>query len=256
MRGLWTGILMLACVQIAQPQSYPKWFLEQGKLECGATAVGYANRGFYVDSSASLAARNARRNMAMARSVVVAGGQAFWTTEAGTAWMGGDFKVKVDSSALQAVSSDTERADVFYGSDFVAALVTAEGCTIPDSMKQLTSMPSEEPSWLMNMPRDTWYLFCTGVSPKYYHEASSWETAERRAVVGLAKEAGDSLAAIEKSAAGSGQEVLDEQVSVVLHDCRVLARWCDRVNGIYYVLMSVRKADVETHVGRDTVRMP
>ena len=66
------------------------------------------------------------------------------------------------------------------------------------------------------------------------------------ALLGLAKVGGDSLAAIEKSAAGSGQEVLNEHVWVVIRDYRVMARWCDEANGVFYVLVSVRKDGIES----------
>lgn len=251
MRGLVGLFCFLLCMQTGVSQTYPRWFMEQGTLGCSVTAVGYAAKGFYNDSSVAQAVRNAHRNLAMQRRAIVQGGQAFWTTEAGTAWMGSDLKISVDSSALQRASPDTSKADVFFASDFAMALATDGTCGVADSMKTPVKMSLEEPSWVHMMPRDARQIFSVGVAPRYYYEASSWKAAERMALVGLAREAGDSLAAIEKSAGRSGQEVLNEQVSVVLREYEVRARWYDRTNGVFYVLMSIDRSGVEAHSFHD-----
>jgi hypothetical protein len=74
------------------------------------------------------------------------------------------------------------------------------------------------------------------------------------ALIGLAKAGGDSLAAIEKSAAGSGQEVLSEEATVAIHNYQVNARWCDEANGVFYVLMSAEKDDVKGSSVRNGTR--
>ena len=113
MRSVRVLFFLGACFETAWPQSYPGC-LEQGSLGWGLTAVGYSNPGFYKDSSASRAWCNARQNLAGQRSTVITGGQAFWATEAGTAWMGSSLTLSVDSAALRIASRDTGSAEVDF----------------------------------------------------------------------------------------------------------------------------------------------
>lgn len=244
MRGLGVLLILMGGVQIARSQYYPRWFLEQGAIECATTAVGYAVRGFYADSSVSQASLNARMNLARQQDATVEMKQAFWTTEIGTAWMGGDVRIAYDSLALSKARSDTGRAAFSVSPGYVVALASDGGCPIPDSLLEEVVMPPEEPSWVYGTPADRTLLYSLGAAPKYYYETSSWQSAERMALLGLAKAGGDSVAAIEKSAGGSGQEVLDESVSVRIGNYRVVARWYDSRNEIYYVLMSVKRDDM------------
>ncbi len=244
MRSIGVLIFLVLFSNAARPQLYPRWFLEQGSLECGLTAVGYSNKGFYEDSSASQTSRNARQNLARQRMTTVEGGQAFWATEAGTAWMGSDLRMSVDSAALKRAAADTGAAEVYIGAEMVISLVVSGNCAIPDSMKKLVPMGIEQPAWIHGTPSTNSCIFSLGVAPAYFYETSSWESAERMAIVGLAKEAGDSLIAMEKNVTGSGQAILNEQVSVVLRDFGVVARWFDARERIYYVLAAVDRKNI------------
>ena len=244
MRGMGVLLCLVVCMGTARSQSYPRWFLEQGSLRCGLTAVGYSNKGFYKDSSASQAARDARQNLARQRMTAVAGSQAFWTTEAGTAWMGGDLKVSVDSAALKTAATDTGKAEVYFGDEMIIALFTANGCDLPDSMKILQTMPAQEPSWVRGMLSTSSRIYAMGVAPQYFYESSSWEAAERMALLGLAREGGDSVIAMEKKAPGSGQQVLNEHVSVALRDFEIVARWFDARDQVFYVLMAADRRNI------------
>lgn len=249
MRGFGVLFCLCLCVQTGRSQLYPRWFLEQGALKCGMTAVGYANKGFYKDSSASQAAGNARRNLVRQRRSVVSGSQAFWATEAGTAWMGGDLKISADSSAPQQVAKDTGAAEVYFGENMVVSLYIEGDCELPDSMKEPVRVPAEEPAWVRGTLNEGLRIYSVGVAPRYFYESSSWEAAERMALLGLAKEGGDSVAAIEKTTTGSGQQVLNEHISVVLHDYEIIARWFDSNDQVFYVMMCVDKGNVERHTG-------
>ncbi len=247
MRSLGVLLCLVACMGTARSQSYPRWFLEQGLLKCGLTAVGYSNKGFYKDSSASQAARDARQNLVRQRMTLVAGDQAFWTTEAGTAWMGGDLTVSVDSAALKTAAADTGKAEIYFGDDMIISLVTLSGCDLPDSMKELSGMPVEEPSWVRGMPSASSRIYSMGVAPRYFYESSSWEAAERMALLGLAREGGDSVIAMEKNVPGSGQQILNEHVSVALRNFGINARWFDARDQVFYVLMAADRRNIAEH---------
>ena len=237
-------MVLLVATLSAQPQSYPRWFLEQGTLLCKLSAAGYSPLWLSKDSSLAQAARDARGNLVRQRETVVELGQAFWTTEAGTSWMGGEFKLSIDSSAYLKSLRDASAVTVCFCSDFVIALASDGASELPDLMKETVRMPKDEPGWVRETPSDATRYYSVGVSPRYFYEMSSWMSAERMALIGLAKAGGDSLAAIEKSAAGSGQEVLSEEATVAIHYYQVNARWCDEANGVFYVLMSAEKDDV------------
>jgi hypothetical protein len=244
MRGMGVLLCVVVCMQTALSQSYPRWFLEQGSLRCGLSAVGYSNKGFYEDSSVSQAARNARQNLARQRMTVVAGSQAFWTTEAGTAWMGGDLKVSVDSAALRAAATDTGRAEAFTCDDMIISLVTMSGCDLPDSMKEVIGMPAKEPSWVRGARNSSSRIYSMGVAPRYFYESSSWEAAEHMALLELAREGGDSVIAMQKNIPGSGQQVLNEYVSVTLRSFGIVARWIDARDQVFYVLMAADRRNI------------
>ena len=244
MRGMGVLLCLVACLDTAESQTYPKWFLEQGKLRCGLTAVGYCNKGFYEDSSASQATRDARQNLARQSITVVAGSRAFWTTEAGTAWMGGDLAVSVDSAALKTAATDTGKAEIYFGDDMIISLVSSSVCELPDSMREMRTIPTEEPSWVRGILDTSSRIYSVGVAPRYFYELSSWEAAERMAMLGLAREGEDSVIAMEKNVPGSGQQVLNEHVSVALRNFSIVARWFDARNQVFYVLMATDRANI------------
>ncbi len=250
MRGLGVLLCLLWFGQTVRAQSYPRWFLEQGGLGCGLTAVGYAATGYYEDSSASLDVRTAKQNLAREQMTVIAGGQSFWATEAGTAWMGSDFRIAVDSSALRNAVADTGNAELFFAGDMVLALVSRGKCDIPVSMNEPVSVSPKEPKWVHSSENNDRRIFAVGVAQKYFYESSSWEAAERMALVGLAKECGDSVIAIQKQVTGSGQQVLNEEISVTLRDYAVVARWYDAKNRVFYVLISVERRNIERDAGQ------
>jgi hypothetical protein len=244
MRGFGALVLVVVSLQTGWSQSYPRWFLEQGSLDCGLTAVGYSTKGYYSDSSASQASRAARQNLVRQRESVVTGAQAFWTTEAGTAWMGSDLAVSVDTAALEVAAADTGVAQIFFGEDMVVALVASNRAGPADSMNRLIAMPADEPEWVRVTQNSGTRIFAVGVAPKYFYESSSWEAAEHMAMLGLAREGSDSVIAMEKNIPGSGQAVLNQNFSVVLRGYSTVARWFDARNQVFYVLMQIDRANI------------
>ena len=94
------ALMALSSNQAAWAQVYPNWFLNQGSTKCTCTTVGYANASFYADSASAQAIRNAYENYSRNRATRISGGQVFCSTEAGTFWMGANFREDFDRQLL------------------------------------------------------------------------------------------------------------------------------------------------------------
>lgn len=240
-RGILLVCLETLIVQGCLAQQYPKWFLNQLSLGCKKTAVGYANPSFFPDSSAARAFRNGCETYIKQRQTNVFGGQAFWSTEIGTFWMGSDFQEQFDTVAVAQAVNHLQALDTLITQGFVAVLLSNLNCLLDTSLQErqsTSSLPS--PSWLETLPYDETYYYAIGVAPEYFYETSSWTEAERLARRNLARVVYIDVKALQKIT-GQGQEIRHEEISVTLRDIQTVARWRDMENKIFYVLIRMPK---------------
>lgn len=231
------GLFLGTCV--ARSQSYPYWFLHQGEVQCPALAVGYANPSFYRDSAIVHARRNGVENFARMHRTRIAGGQAYWSTEAGTYWMGSNFREEFDTAFT--MSSSMVVLDSHNAQDFVVSLLGDSSCVIDASARvkePVSGRPA--PGWTESPPRDEGYHYAVGVAPEYYYETSSWIEAERLARRNLARNVSLEIKSLQKVAVG-GQDIRHEELDVTLRDIEVVARWRDVARKIMYVLLRTSK---------------
>lgn len=223
------------------PQTYPAWFLEQGTGCRGRAAVGYADPSYYPDSSISRAAKNARENFARQKETHVHGGQLFWATEGGTYWMGADFREQYDTAASESALGSLVPVDTLVNSSMTLVLLADRTCQIDPAALRRVPLRGEAPRWTETLPQDGRYFYAVGVASEYYYEMSSWSGAERNARRNLARSVVVAVASLQKLSSREGQDIRREEVSVSLHQIEVVARWRDRVNGIFYVLLRAPK---------------
>ncbi len=235
----------VACLTLcsirSHAQSYPAWFLHQGTVKCESATVGYANQSYYPDSAIALAARNAILNAGRLRATRVSGGQAFWSTEAGTYWMGSNIRENFDTT-VSAERSSYKILDVFTTRGFVAVLHGDSACAVDPSARAIVRVPSRPPLWAETIPKDDRYFYAVGLAPEYYYETSSWQEAERAARLSLARTVHTNIRSLQKIGGREGQEIRNEETSVVLERLQVVARWRDVRQKIFYVLIRMPKS--------------
>ncbi len=218
-------------------QEYPLWFLNQGELRYGNTAVGYANPSFYPDSSVSYAINSACETYAKQMWIKLFGGQAFWSTELGTFWMGSDFSEQFDSSAIAMAKTQLQLLDTHYSGNIV--LVLLSNSTSPTDVainRKLSVKNLPPPQWTESPPKDNEYFYAVGVTPEYYYEKSSWLEAENLARRNLASSVIIDIKALQKMSK-QFQEIRQEELSVELKNIQTVARWRDVKNKLFFVLI-------------------
>lgn len=232
----------LCVVNAAYGQSYPNWFLNQGTITCGLAAVGYASPSFYRDSSISQAAQNAAVNVGRLQMTHISGGQAFWSTEGGTYWMGANFREEFDTLATVRALRSQKVLDSFVTSGFVAVLCGDSTCAGDPSLRMLTEIRSPAPLWTESIPRDEQFVYAVGMAPEYYYELSSWQEAERAARLNLARNVFTQIKALQKVGGREGQEIRNEEMAVTLKYQQIVARWRDPKEKIFYILIRMPKS--------------
>lgn len=235
-------LLLMVVSENALAQAYPRWFLDPAAVGCSGLAVGYARAAFYADSSAAHAFRNACENYARQMHTRLAGGQAFWSTEIGTFWLGADFVEEFDSTAAVLAEKSLQPLDTLSVGDFVAVLASPSGCQLPPVLEQKTLVAGRPaPGWTEAPPDDPGYYYVVGVAPEYFYEMSSWIEAERLARRNLARAVFIEVMAYQKLGA-QGQEIRHEELSVALHNIEVMGRWRDLNNRLFYVLIRMPRS--------------
>jgi hypothetical protein len=219
-------------------QEYPIWFLNEREVGCGNAAVGFAKVSFYRDSAIALSFRQGCEAIVRQSAVKIAGGQSFWATEAGTYWMGTDIREEYDTSKIAGVCNQVVALDTFAADAGVFVLVGQHGCMTPGLKGKTVSLAGKGlPSWTEDLPRDGEYVYAVGVAPRYFYETSSWTEAERAARRNLARTLLSHVKSLQKRDEDEAQDVRQEDLSVVVKDYRVVARWRDMKTETFYVLV-------------------
>ncbi len=237
MAGL-EAMMVLECLA----QAYPVWFLHQPELTCGQFVVGYANPSYYPDSAVAQATGNAYVTFARQLKTNVTGGQAFWSTEVGTYWMGSSFRDEFDTSAIASARNVLKPIGKFVGKGIVGVLMGDSGCSLDRSIQSLIPVSATAPAWTESIPQGKQYFYAVGVAPAYYYETSSWTEAERIAFRNLARVVHVDAKSLQKvSTKEGGQEIRNEEVAVTLRNVQTVARWRDLKKEIFYVLVRMPK---------------
>jgi len=232
------GILLvfLLCQNVLS-QSYPRWFLNPLCLRCDDVFVGMARRSYYPDSSAAQAIQNGYMAYARQKEITVAGGQAFWSTESGVYSMGSDFVFKFDSTAVHTASTLLYPADTLFTPSLTAVLLVPKGCAVPELQKEHLEIKSTRaPTWIEKLPSQEGYLYSVGTSEEWYYELSSWQTAEKNALISLAKSVYMTIKGLQKLDR-QRQVVTNAEFAVQLFNVQVVGRWKDMNKRITFVLV-------------------
>lgn len=236
-RGILAGGVLLWAYSSGQAQEYPAWFLDQQAASARPTAVGYAHASIYPDSSAAQAIRDGCERWVRQQQTIVEGGQLFWSTALGTAWMGSSIQEHFDTAAVSQVMTYLSPLDKLLSRNLVAVLMGPPGDGFDPVWRERRSVAATRaPEWTEHPPLEGGCSYAVGVAPAYYYEMSSWDEAERNARLNLARTIRVKVGALQQMAV-QDQALQREQLSVVLMNTQTVARWRDAQEGIFYVLV-------------------
>lgn len=224
-------------------QHYKVWFLDSNFENCGITAIGYSKRSFMGDTAAlSYALLNACQNFIRNNSMRVIGQLYYWSTEIGTALMETNISFWYDTSYVEKCKKETKVIDTMISENIVAVLISDTDCLDVKNFKETKQINQfSKPNWLEKIPSDDNFIYAVGVSPEYYNEISSWLTSENEAIKSLAFQYYSQINALIKKEDQTGEIIKSEKTEVNLRDLRVIARWRDKEQKIFYTLIRMPK---------------
>jgi len=235
--------LLLLLWGVAHAQEYPLWFYNQSALSCSNTVVGYAAPSFLADSAASYARQNGYENFARFASTDISGNETYWNSEIGMIWLQSTVAESFDSTRVATAARTFTPVDTFVVEKMIGVLLAPGQCQLSQSFRAL-QYPHEisKPLWTVQAPSDAANYYAVGRSPTYYYEASSWQEAEQKARLALARQVYTKIETLQKISYAS-QEITREEVAVRLHDVEVVSRWRDLKDRFFYVLLRMRKVN-------------
>ncbi|MCH8011841.1 MAG: hypothetical protein IIA61_07830 [Candidatus Marinimicrobia bacterium] len=189
--GIHAFPLFILIVGWGTAQEYPRWFLNPSDLPCQNVVAGYAKPSLHLDSSIDWAVLSGAETYVKYSNSHLMGGEAYWSTEAGVAWMGSEITLQYDSAAVRVTAKTLQPIDTVYSHDLMIVLLSKGHCELDKrSRKRVAIKDLDTPSWINSIPQDCRYLYAMGQAPKYYYEISSWIEAEERALKSLARSIG------------------------------------------------------------------
>ena len=235
------GILAVLHTGMAREAQFPRWFFEQGRVCKGKTVVGYTRSSYFADSSATYAIEDGYSVYARQKKLHISGGQAFWSTEIGTFWMGSNFVEQIDSAYIAIGRQQLVPLDTCQVGHLTCVLLGMPGCALSANDRVLYTVTQvEKPEWIEKPPQSPSFFYAVGASPLFYYEASCWRNAEEMAFRDLARSKRVHIMAMQKQDV-QGQEIRDEQLEITLQDVDLISRYIEPLTRIHYVLLRMRK---------------
>lgn len=224
----------------AKAQTYPRWFLYPGEIRSARVAAGFVQPALNPDSASMYAFRRGCTAYAMHKRLVVEGGEIFWSTEGGNAWMGSDISAVYDTSLAERAESEFRLLATYHDKNKIITLAGDSSVVLDEAMRTPVPIGTlQMPVWVETLPNEPRTVFAVGQSEEYYYETSSWELAERIARLALARQIGTRVLGLQKLDEVEGQDIRHDTFAAELHDIRVVARWRDVKKKIFYVLMAM-----------------
>lgn len=227
---------------VTSAQTFPKWFIEQGKIPCSNVVVMFY-KPYYKDSIKPYVkyytAISATRN----EKCRVVGAVLNWKTEVGTYAVSSYDNIEIDTSKLvQNYKRKYYLRDYFVTpNNSFFGLVTYDSCDIPKDLMSKVKFGEKYPSWLENLPEEKGYDYCVGLCDKYYFDYRTWEEAEKHALKQIIRSKFLQTSALMKTEDNTADEIIDQKYDAEIKNLSVVSRWIDKKADIYYVLVKIRK---------------
>jgi len=236
--------LLFVYINQGSCQSYPGWFLNQIDINCGSTAVGFAERSFNKDTSAiKLAFSNACYKFAQHENMDIQVYQTHFTTGIGTAQMDNNCYIHFDSSIVEQFKRSLKILDILFNPNFLAVIIGKSECEGIIKNK-ITCDKETEPLWVKGeYNNDNEYFYAIGSAPEYYYEKSSWMEAENVAIKNLSSSCYTQIRSVQRKDIVI-DEIKEQSYNVHLNRVQVVARWRDIKNKVFSVLVRVPKGKI------------
>jgi hypothetical protein len=226
-------------------QEYPRWFLDQGDLPCAGAAVGITATPYYPDSTGGQGLLLAAENAVRYRAMTISGTMAYFTSEGGgTCVVSSTVTESFDTALVENAAKSMKLLTSYSSLGLTLVLAGPSGCDVPGQFMRMVRVGrSNTPSWVTELPPDQKISYAVGISEPFYYEESSWTEAEKNARLELARMAHSRMRGVDylqrnDSGVSSGSAIRDEDLgSTTLRGVRVLHRWRNPANSLFYVLM-------------------
>jgi len=234
-------IIALSIYQLSLSQTLPKWFIEQGQIPCSVVVVQFS-KPYYKDSIKPYIKFHAAKKFASEKKSYLSGAFINWKTEAGNYAVSGYQKFGFDTLLfVQYLKKEPKIYDYFVTpNNSFFALVSYDDCSIPKSFFEKVKFEKKPARWLENLPDEKGYTYIVGSCDKYYYDYRTWEEAEKHAMKQLAITKFSQNAALMKTENNVGDEQQRQEFTATLMDYKVISRWIDYKNGIYYILVRIK----------------
>lgn len=231
-------LLNLFC-NVINSQVFPRWFLEEERINCKIKSVGYSDTSFFRDSSVSYALKNALENLSIKDSVGVIVENMYWKTEGESYVIFSKNNQYYDS--LKSVDN-IKIAGIYFFKNLCIVIITDKECTIDSKMMELIdARQMKKPIWIESLPSSRDYIYAKGESKKYFYLKSSWIEAEKNARINLAKSIKLKIQSLQKKNTLEYQDIKTEDTDVILKNIEVVQRWYDPEGQLIHVLVRTKK---------------
>ena len=219
-------------------QSLPSWFVHPQELK-SRCSIGIVQTSFFKDSSYFYAFKKACENAIMQKECKVLVRTSFLGTTDKTYWEDYFEKIEFDTSILQDSYTRFKIVDSIQTENITIALI-AEKKNININRNLINIENEQKPEWIKNIPQLNGFFYSVGQSEDYYFTTSSWDIAEKSAILGLARRKFQYIKSdYTREQSNFLDNVVDLRKEIVfahLKNIEILSRWYDIKNKIYYVL--------------------
>lgn len=237
------GLLWVIFGLDAGAQQYPRWFIHPRDVPCSQTAVGYVRcESPHIDSAIQSAMNDGLVNYARSRFTRVSGGRLYLKQESGTFWADSDEREAFDTAALAEAAGILHPIDTLLDHNIVFVLLGDPACTIDKALLDRESFDADKkPLWTRDLPHDSAFLYAVGLAPGYFYEVSSWQVAEQSARRNLACSILSKVKSVQYRNDQTQTGVQNVEGDAILHNARILERWRDLKEKIFYVLIGIKQ---------------
>jgi len=227
-----------------QAQQYPYWFIYQDHVKCTSQIATSINDPTYYPASAiNSAFQSGCQDLARYSRIKISGEQTFWITEIGAYLMDARYYQEYDSSSIEYYLSKFKVVDSYTDKQKVLVLIADSSIDlINDEFRTILNIQTlNKPDWIESLPSDNQFYYSVGESEEYSYESSSWKKAEQNALLSLAKSINAIIRSLQKRNSSEYQDILNEKIHVIIKNARIVARWRDVKDKVFYVLIKSDK---------------
>lgn len=245
--------LYFVLINMCLGQAAPEWFWRPPRSDMYAFCAGIAPI-YRADSvSFSLARQAAVGNLCREYYTRITGEMA--DVSSGSRAFSHNFAVEyIDSTIYQSIAQNSVGVDSLIVDGYAYYLIADNAdLTEPGTGDFLKGMTFKNqlfnysvtnmPDWVQKPPRKQGYTYGIGMAKRYHDVSNSWMESAKSARVDIANQLKVSVGSLDLLATGNRSESIrwiEEKTAAELKQSRVLERWCDKEQNLYYTLIEYK----------------